>query len=63
MDTQDLQHIDDLEKQERLLSILGDIWFDCEITQDDIYFMAGALGLFNEFNDLLKSSYEDLSNE
>ena len=49
------KHQDDLEKQERLLSILDDLWTYTEsgAEEEDILFLASALGLSKEFKQLI----------
>lgn len=55
MNTDALQHQDELEKQERLLSILDDMWTYTETEQeeDDILYLASALGLSKEFRQIV----------
>jgi hypothetical protein len=55
MNTDEMQHQDELEKQERLLSILDDMWTYTETKQeeDDILYLASALGLSKEFKQII----------
>ena len=43
------QHQDELLKQERLLDILADISNGFEASQEELMFLASALGLSSEF--------------
>ena len=46
----DAQHQDELLKQERLFNILKDAYLYEDILDDDILYLASALGLSNELN-------------
>lgn len=54
-DEQTWQHQDELEKQERLLAILYDLWTYTESDQEeeDILYLASALGLYREFKQII----------
>ena len=56
MNTDKLQHQDELEKQEYLLSILFNYWTFTESKQkeDDLLFIASALGLSKEFKQMMR---------
>ena len=45
----DAQHQDELLKQERLVLILINLWHSDDFSDEDVFFLASALGLSKEF--------------
>ena len=45
----DAQHQDELLKQERLAVILRNLWYSADVPNDDVLFLASAIGLSKEF--------------
>ena len=48
MNEVDAQHQDELLKKEELMRILKNIWYSVDIPNDDVLFLASAVGLSKE---------------